>query len=1028
MRKIAITLIYSVLILLAFNGQIFSGEKGYSKNNTKPFAEKVKRHQTKLTAKSRAAFNKEINELSSKTQSHREAIKLGAKGHGWSEQAANLEAVSGNTVNMKWNNKAQVPLFIDGQRLLDSKFSASGNVELAAQEFFNQNNELLKIESPGEEFQLTENSQDKYGMVHLRYQQMYQGLEVWARDVRVHFNREGELSAFNGRYIPTPVYLKPANVSLTEMDAIQIATQKFGQQPQETNARKLIYVDENERGVVTWLVQIKRGLAENRHYFVDAQSGEILKAYNHVMADGPVTGSGVDLLNATRNLNVYQIGNEFALIDASKPMFNAGSSTLPQSGKGVIYVLDAKNADSTLFFVGSNNANSWSDRAGVSASANGGLVYDFFATNFSRDAIDGNGSTMNIIINFKENFNNAFWNGQFMVFGNGDGQAFGNLAASLDVTAHEMSHGVIERTANLVYENQPGALNESFSDVFGVLCDFWVKGENGNWLLGEEVTTPLIAGDALRNMEDPGAANVAFNGQQPTKMSEFRTLPNTEQGDNGGVHINSGIPNRAFFLFATNPAVGRDKAGAVYYRALTTYLSRNSQFIDCRLGVIKAAEDIHGAGSAEATAAAQAFDTVEVFDGNNTPPPPVIPPVAGDEFVVVISTDDGLLYRLNPATDEFAQITSVPVASRPSVTDDGQFILYVDQTNNVHAIGSDGSNDQQLTDSGGFSNVAISPSGQFLAATTTFSEPTIFIFDLDGSGQGVPFELFNPTTAQGESDANILFPDRIDWASDSDILMYDALNIEVSAAGDTTDYWDINLLQASTGGIARLLPPQPTGVSVGNPVFASNTDNIIAIDFIDENGEVSVFGINLNSNDVAKITFNFNSPGSPAFSSDDSKVYYHFRNQDDAALWVVDLAADGITGAGNDQGLFSSLVFPVAFAVGQRFPTSVESENASVPESFNLAQNYPNPFNPETAIRYELPINADVSLSIYDISGRLVSVLENEKKTAGQYTSIWTGRNEKGTRVASGIYFYRLEIKDASGKASTLTRKMTLLK
>jgi len=1026
MGKKATTLLCCFLSILMLNSQLFSVEKGYSNAKKNAFAKKTERHQVKPSEQKLQLFKQEIKELSARIKSHQQTLRLGSISQKWNEQLQKLETISGYTTNIKWSSKTEVPLFIKAERLLETGSFKADNPEKAAEQFFMQNNALLKIESPADEFKLIETTQDQYGMIHLRYQQIYQGLEVWGRDVRLHFNREGELSAFNGRYLPTPVYLRATEAELGKSAAIQIAAQEFGKQPRETNARQLISVDENERAALTWLVQIKKGLAENWHYFVDAKTGMILKSYNHVMTDGPVTGSSVDLMNVNRTLDVYEIGSDFVMIDASKQMFNAGGSTLPNDGKGVIYTLDARGADSTLFFVASNNVNNWTDPVSVSASANGGQLYDFFREKFNRNAIDGNGSTMNIIVNFKQNFNNAFWNGQYMVFGNGDGQAFGSLAGATDVTAHEMSLGVVERTANLVYENQPGALNESFADVFGVLFEFWLEGQNGDWLLGEDVTTPGIAGDALRNMENPAAANVAFGGQQPTKMSEFRQLANTPDQDHGGVHINSGIPNRAFYLFATNVAVGTDKAGAIYYHALTNYLTRNSQFIDCRLAVIKSAEDIHGAGSAEATAAAQAFDTVEIFDGNSTPPPSGNPPVVGDEFLAAISTEDGLLHRFRTETGEGNQVTTFSLFSRASVTDDGQSIFYVDQNNNVHLIGSDGSGDQQLTDSGGFSNVAVSPDGNLLAATSTFSEPVIYIFDITGTGQGVPFQLFNPTTAEGQSDANILFPDRLDWASDSNILMYDALNAEVNASGDTTSYWDINVLQASTGGIGRLLAPLPPGINIGNPVFASNTDNIIAFDFVAENGDISVLGENLNTNESAQIAFNFNSAGSPTFSNDDSKVYYHYIDQNGASLWVVDLLEDGITGAGNDQGLSNDFVFPVVFAIGQRPPTSVETDDLK-PQTFTLAQNYPNPFNPETTIQYELTVDAEVSLKIFDVSGKFVATLENAAKQAGTYSAVWSGRNENGARVASGIYFYRLKIK-ATGKTSTLSRKMTLLK
>lgn len=1023
------------LMCLSLSTAASQFRKSANPNAKHPFELKLKRHQPEAKAAvQRQSFLTALNGLSAKI-AHSKANTVANAGGLQQQGIERLDEISGRTLRIYWNEGGPVPIYIRGQQL-QAAVSAKGTMSLNESEnravsFLQENRILLRIANPSQEFRLMESRQDQYGLSHFRYQQMYQGLEVWGRDVRVHLNKEGLVDGFNGRYIPTPQLLSVEQTVISEAAASTIAPQHVQPGGAVVSSRKLIYVDENEQAHVAWLVRVKGGLADNWHTFVDATTGEILKQYNHVMTDGPVAGTGVDLFDQTRNLNVYQAGADFFMIDASKPMFNAGASTIPQDGKGVIYTLDARNADSTLFFVTTQNVSSWNNKSAVSASANGALVYDFFSQVFNRNAIDGNGTTMNIVVNFKENFNNAFWNGQLMVFGNGDGIAFSDLAGATDVTAHEMSHGVIERTANLVYAKQPGALNESFADVFGVLFEFWLEGDNGDWFLGEDVTTPGIAGDVLRNMEDPGNANVAFNGQQPTRMSEFRVLPNTPDGDNGGVHVNSGIPNRAFFLFATHPAVGRDKAGEVYYQVLTNYLTRNAQFIDCRLAVLKAVDDVFGAGTPEATAAAsaaaQAFDTVEIFDGNSTPPPPTQDPVQGQEFVVVTDAGSGVLLRYDPATQGLVQISSNSLFSRPTVTDDGAFILYVDDTNNVHVLASDGSSDDPITTSGGFSNIAISPSGQFLAATSTFTESVIYVFNLDDPNDVREIELYTPTTAEGTTAGNILYPDRIDWAADNDILMYDAFNITINASGDTTGYWDINLLRTSDGAIARLLPPQPVGIDLGNAVFASNTDNIIAFDFVGENGDVTVLGVNLNTGATGEITSNFNSLASPAFSNDDSKVYYHFMNQDGAAIWVVDLEADGITGSGNDQSLIPGGVFPVAYTVGAR-PTSVDDKPNTVPTEFTLLQNYPNPFNPETTIRYELPGDSKVTLKIFDITGRLVTELESGYRQAGSHAVSWNGRDHENMPVASGIYFYKLDAKTASGKTVQLTNKMTLLK
>lgn len=1034
MKRVTVRLLCVVFLLVGTQLWSAGATKRASATSEHPFRSKLERH----SASPSGTFQAEIAEISSKVAAAMAAQQSELVLHKASEAWQRLNRISGGTLKIHWDERGEVPIFIRGDRLQQPSLGKSGALSEAellnrSMDFLKTNGDLLRIEAPESEFELMEISADPYGLTHLRYQQVYQGIEVWAHDVRVHLNAKGVVESFNGRYIPTPEGLNVNDIAVGETRARQIAREAFGRAADEVESRRLIYVDDLGTPHLTWLVVVRKGLADDWHYFVDARSGSVLKAFNDVQTDGPVQGSGVDLFDETRTLDVYEIGGTHYMINASKPMFNAAESNLPQEGKGVIYTLDARNADSSLYFITSSDPNTWNDKASVSAAANGALVYDFYNQVYGRNAIDNQGGTMNIVINFKEDFNNAFWNGQLMVFGNGDGNAFSDLAGALDVTAHEMSHGVIERSANLVYENQPGALNESFADVFGALFEFWVEGDDGDWLLGEDVTTPNTPGDALRNMEDPGAANVAFNGQQPTKMSEFRNLPNTPEGDNGGVHINSGIPNRAFYLFATSPDVGRDRAGEVYYQALTQYLTRNSQFIDCRLAVIKAIDDVFtdpAQADAAKNAAAAAFDAVEIFEGDPTPPPPTQPPVQGEEFLAVIDAVTGNLFRYTISDASFLQLTSRALFSRPAVTDDGSFIFYVDDETNLHLLASDGTSDQQLTSGGGFNNVAISPNGRYLAATSTFVEPVLYVFDLqDASGAGdKQIQLYTPTYTEGTSTGNILFPDRIDWATDNQTVMYDAFNIVVSAAGDTTGYWDINLVDTESEGIIRLFPPQPPGVDIGNAVFASNTDNIIAFDYVDENRDVTVLAVNLITGDIGQVTFNFGSLASPTFSKDDTRIYYHYIDQEGASIWQVDLLEDGITGAGNDAQIITGGVFPVDFAIGER-PTDVEEDpRQTLPTDFTLQQNYPNPFNPQTTIRYELPTAGDVTLSIFDIRGREVRVLERQRKTAGTYQTPWDGKDRDGKPVASGIYFYRLEVRTSDGNVHRLARKMTLLR
>lgn len=200
-----------------------------------------------------------------------------------------------------------------------------------------------------------------------------------------------------------------------------------------------------------------------------------------------------------------------------------------------------------------------------------GATYRFFWEVFQRHAIDDQGMALLGTVHYGQDYDNAFWNGAQMVFGDGDGELFNRFTASLDVVAHELAHGVTEREAGLVYAHQSGALNESFSDVFGCLVRQHYLGkttEQADWLIGAELLTERVAGRAMRSMAEPGTAYddpILGRDPQPGHMRDYVDT----QADNGGVHINSGIPNRAFYITAM--ALGGyawKAAGRIWYDTL----------------------------------------------------------------------------------------------------------------------------------------------------------------------------------------------------------------------------------------------------------------------------------------------------------------------------------------------------------------------------------------------------------------------------------------------------------------------------
>jgi Zn-dependent metalloprotease len=221
-------------------------------------------------------------------------------------------------------------------------------------------------------------------------------------------------------------------------------------------------------------------------------------------------------------------------------------------------------------------------------------TYDLYHDVYERDSLDGKGMELISSVHYGVGFDNAFWNGGQMVYGDGDATLFDRFTKCIDVIGHELTHGVTQFTAGLEYSKQSGAINEHISDVFGSLVKQYKlqqTADQADWLIGEGTLVASL-GQALRSMKAPGTA-WKFD-DQPAKMSDYVDLPddNDPQHDNGGVHINSGIPNHAFFLAAT--AIGGyawEKAGKVWYRALTEKLQPDSQFTDLAQATVELADD-----------------------------------------------------------------------------------------------------------------------------------------------------------------------------------------------------------------------------------------------------------------------------------------------------------------------------------------------------------------------------------------------------------------------------------------------------
>ena len=243
-----------------------------------------------------------------------------------------------------------------------------------------------------------------------------------------------------------------------------------------------------------------------------------------------------------------------------------------------------------------------------------GATWDFYYDVFDRHSIDDEGMPLNATVHYGTRYNNAFWNGQQMVFGDGDGKLFNRFTIAIDVIGHELTHGVTQDEADLAYMFQSGALNESISDVFGSLIKQRTSGETAraaDWLIGKGLFTSAVNGVALRSMKAPGTAYsdpVLGDDPQPDHMSKY---VNTYD-DNGGVHINSGIPNRAFYLAAyALDGYAWEKAGRIWYETLRdSALRSNTGFKRFARLTVSTAARLYGQGSVEQDIVADAWATV----------------------------------------------------------------------------------------------------------------------------------------------------------------------------------------------------------------------------------------------------------------------------------------------------------------------------------------------------------------------------------------------------------------------------------
>ena len=480
-----------------------------------------------------------------------------------------------------------VPRSRTGQALL----VAGKTAERATVDFVDQYRDLFKMTDAAAELSLSRSEVDHLAMTHVRFQQVAHGVPVVGAELAAHYDGEGRLTSIDANYISgiRDLDVRPKLSAQLARDvalADVVATSKnVDESKLSASDGKLVVLAGGERpAALAFEYTIRAVFGDEPAIWiitVDAKTGEILHRYNNLQT---IEATGAGVLGDTKKFQVVQSGSTYAMNDTSR---GVSISTYDANGQQA-----GPSQGATP--VSSSTLTSW-DRgvgpgAAVDAHVYAGVVFDYYKKVHARNAIDGAGGAMLSTAHFGQAYDNAFWDGTGMSYGDG-GQLFRPLSAGLDVVAHEFTHGVTERTSSLNYQGQSGALNESVSDIFGVFIEHSLRPDDTkNWTMGENIALGTVG---IRDFKTPA------NGDQPGNMSVY---VNTQQ-DNGGVHINSGIPNNAAYLMTTggtNPVsnikvsfgIGWAKSEQLWYRANTKYFLSTTNFAQAAQGVMQAAKDI----------------------------------------------------------------------------------------------------------------------------------------------------------------------------------------------------------------------------------------------------------------------------------------------------------------------------------------------------------------------------------------------------------------------------------------------------
>jgi len=447
------------------------------------------------------------------------------------------------------------------------------------------------VYQPADELVFVSALEDDLGQTHVRLGQVHEGVPVFATQVITHADaRGGWRTTGRASEAARRVNTTPGLTAASAIKAARVALGYGGDLSEQPTAKLVILpnVDGSDGATLTYQVELfvedHTNKPQRHQYFVDAHTGAVVWHYDSIP-----DATGYSLYSGTVDIPTRYSNGAFRMYADG-----FGACTTRNHDTGSVYQ-DGDN-------VWGNGLESFHQTAAVDAHFNLKSTWSYFRDVLGRYGLDGGSRAAHAYVHYGTNVANAYYDDGKLKLGDGD--AYSTPWVSTDIVAHEFTHGVTAYAAGLVYSNEPGAANESFSDIFGTAVEFYV-GINPDYLLAEDAVP-----GGIRYMADPGIDHYSERVYIGTSF------------DNGGVHYNSGIQNKAFYLLAeggTHPqsgvtvtGIGRRQAEYIFYRALDIYVGSNSQFIDIRNATVWAAGDLYGVGSTQYEATQRAWEAVGV--------------------------------------------------------------------------------------------------------------------------------------------------------------------------------------------------------------------------------------------------------------------------------------------------------------------------------------------------------------------------------------------------------------------------------